>query len=132
VTERSTRYSTWWGIVAIAYSLAIFAGGSLRPSSEPARIDDKLMHALVFAGQYLFFLRATGRFGWTEWRRVGVSASLSLVVGGGLEAWQAILVYRTAEVGDVIADAAGVAAASGVREAVRRWRAPSGGAGIVS
>jgi VanZ family protein len=96
---------------ALLYTFAIFYGGLVRPRGGGPMLPhaDKLMHALAFGLMQLVVFRAL-RF---ELPRLGVRRqnvlALGLVVaaGGALEIAQSFTGYRSAELLDLLADAAG-------------------------
>lgn len=94
------------------YALLIFLVGSLPSSSTGSvRLNDKLMHFLGFALLGALSVRAL-RHLWPGWSTAqlglgGLSGSVSL--GGALELWQGMLMYRSCELLDWAADALGAA-----------------------
>jgi hypothetical protein len=108
--------------LAVAYALGVFVLGSLPAGASVARVNDKVAHAVVFAGQFaLLSLGLSGRapsgVSRLWWGGLG-----ALALGGALELWQSLLPYRQADVWDFAADAGGIALAIGVTWGWRRMR----------
>jgi colanic acid biosynthesis protein WcaH len=99
-------------LLAAAYAIALW---------QPVRAwysdVDKLAHGLVFAGVYAALAWALR---WKPW----ALAALALALGVAVEVHQYFLPGFSASLKDWLADAAGIALASGVHLAWLRWRAP--------
>lgn len=107
---------------ALLYTFAIFYGGLVRPRGGGMAFEhaDKALHAMAFGLMQLVVFRAL-RFELPKlgFRRQNLLA-LGLVVaaGGALEIAQAFTGYRSAELLDLLADAAG----AGLVAAGLAWR----------
>lgn len=96
-------------VLAIAYLIWIFASGSGR-GTQTLAVDDKLLHMVAFALMYFLWFRAFAVMhpSWAYRRCKLASGVTSAAAGALLELWQLLLPYRNAELGDFIADLAGV------------------------
>ncbi len=97
------RLARWWlltglGIVASVLMLA------LARHPPDLHMGDKMQHGLAFAALTVWFC------GVFEVRRYGWIALALLMYGIGIEGLQSLTTYRRAEVMDVVADTAGIAA----------------------
>ena len=104
-------------VPAMLYVVAIFYGGSA-PNPELPEVTlfqaDKMLHFIAFAGMQITMLRAV-RYELEKLafsRQLMLAAVLSTVVGGALELYQLLLPDRSADVLDLIADAAGAFSAA--------------------
>jgi hypothetical protein len=100
---RPLRYSSTWlagGVILVAG--VIF--GSLLPSVSAPVGNDKLMHLCAYLALAVWFggVYRPARYPW-------VAAGL-LALGGGIELVQGRLSYRSMELDDMVANAAGVVA----------------------
>lgn len=97
--------------VALAYLAVTFYLGSTAQVlvAQAFHAQDKLSHLAVFGGMQWSHLAAYEA--WlprVSFRRLRISAVLSAsLVGGLLEAWQALLPHRSAELLDLLADVLG-------------------------
>ena len=66
--------------------------------------DDKWMHGVTFAALAVWY---TGQYARSAYWRLAFGL---LVFGLLIEAWQAMLIYTTAETGDLVADVIGICA----------------------
>lgn len=103
-------------IPAIIYLIAAFYFGSV--NRDPVNLldfdwKDKLMHVLVFGGMHWTHARAGGfvRPDVSYSRIAVVAFCTTTVAGGALELWQFLLPHRSADWGDLAADAVGAAIA---------------------
>ena len=106
---------------ALAYLVGIFVLGSVRFSAAPGHVSDKTAHFVVFGLLVLPMARALRYFGdHPATERLGRGALLSSLAGAALEAWQALLPHRSAELLDWVADTAGAFAVALVVAVVAR------------
>jgi len=111
---------------ALGYLVGIFVLGSVRFSAAPGDVNDKTAHFLVFGLLVLPMARALRYFGDRPIAaRLGRGALLSSLAGALLEAWQALLPHRSAEVLDWVADTAGAFGVALVAAVAVRLAAPS-------
>jgi hypothetical protein len=112
----SSAARSWLGFGArvvplILYTLGIAVGGSWPGGPGKGGVSDKLLHAIVFGGLVPVAFNAAlyyrGRGAWG--RAVGLAVLYSVGLGGVLELWQGLLSYRSRELLDWVADAAGAA-----------------------
>jgi VanZ family protein len=115
---RSGARARLWAALSLAYAMAILAGGTAEVPPGIPGYEDKLAHLVAFAGQYLLVARACAAAGAPRGRQISIAFSAALGLGAGLELWQALLPHRTAELADVVADAAGALAAVVAEEIV--------------
>ena len=110
--DRGRRLHLWAPVVI--YMALIFVGSSIsRPPDLPSAIGDKGAHALLYFGLGALFVRALAGGSWRPFgARTGLRAvAYSTVYGVTDEIHQMFVPPRTAEVADLVADAAGAAAA---------------------
>ena len=116
---------------AWAYALAIMVLGSLpAPPAGPVRMSDKALHFLGFAVLGYLACRAV------RYLKADASAATavlggfaaSALLGGALELWQGVLVYRSCEFMDWVADMLG--AALGAAATAGRWAVSKRGATV--
>ena len=120
---RVDRALSLWGPPVI-YALAIFVSSSLSTvPSPPARLTDKHMHVLAYAGLSLVLLRALSSARWTGVTVATVAqAAIIAVAYGGSDEWhQSFVPGRAAELSDVGADAVGAVLAVAAALGVARW-----------
>ncbi len=100
----------------VGYALAIFAVAALPGASSAAAYPDKVLHALGYAALVAFFAwaRLPGP------RPVAVGFTFAIAHGALVEGMQSLLPWRTAEWGDLAADAVGAGAAALVWSVARR------------
>ncbi len=117
----------WHVVPALLYAIVIFWLGSIHttlsiPQDFIAR--DKLNHFVAFGVLTVLALRALRFEMDTTALRVLITASIGIssITGALLELWQSWLPYRTAEVGDWIADTFGAALAGLLCFLWIRWR----------
>ncbi len=96
-------------LLALAYALAMWA-----PVRDWYRDEDKLAHAVVFAGVYVALAWALR---WKPW----ALAALAWALGAAVEVHQLFLPGFTASLTDWLADAVGIVLASGAHLAWMRW-----------
>lgn len=98
------RSAVGW-MVCAAYVVGVFVAGLLPtdelPMPRSMLSQDKLVHALVFAGLALLIWFATGR------RRPLLSFVSAAALGGLLELAQLLVSYRSADWKDFVADGVG-------------------------
>jgi VanZ family protein len=111
-----------WAILAALYAAAVFVAGSAPTPPSGPEYNDKVLHLLVFGGQYLLVSHARAAAGAPRTRQILAGALVALAIGAALEAWQSLLPYRSADFADLVADAAGVFLAALGEELVRRVR----------
>ncbi len=110
--RRASRIGAFDVWLAFVYGVAIFVMGSL-PSGPASTqlISDKLLHFVGFGLLAALWCRALVKL-WPDvalrWVLLG-GFTVSVLLGGALELWQAVLSYRTCEFLDWIADALGAA-----------------------
>lgn len=107
--SRIGAFDVW---LAFGYALAIFVMGSL-PSGPASTqlISDKVLHFVGFGLLAWLWCRALSKLRpgvALRWVLLGGFA-VSVLIGGALELWQAVLSYRTCEFLDWVADALGAA-----------------------
>lgn len=100
----------------VAFTAAIFVGGSWPQRGGRPGYSDKVLHAIVFG---LLVPFAYGAFGYfaadRSWaRRLTYAFLYSVVLGGLLEVWQGLLRYRSQEMLDWVADAFGALVCAGL------------------
>lgn len=115
-----------WG-PALLYMALIFVVSSMRvdtPVIDAFPLRDKGIHFVEYAVLGFFCAHATLRL-WPEKqlrRTLTLGAFVAAAWGLSDELHQALVPYRYAEVGDLIADALGASAGAGLRGVVHRWR----------
>ncbi len=90
-----------WCLVALVVALSLIPTPTVAPVT--ASYDDKIAHCLAYAMVMGWFAVIAPRASW--WRLAGAVTGLGIA----LEACQAMLPYRTASWGDVLANTLGVA-----------------------
>lgn len=98
------------------YVLAIFAVAALPGSFSAATYPDKALHALGYAA-------LVGLFAWARLpgpHPVAVGLAIAIAHGALVEGMQSLLPWRSAEWGDLAADAVGAGAAALVWSVARR------------
>jgi VanZ like family len=127
------RVSLWAPVVAYAAAIFVFSSVAY-PPSPPAAITDKHVHAALYAGFALVVLRALAG-GWA-WRRnfsrapdrgltvpICLMAIVMAIAYGVTDEWhQSFVPGRTADVTDLLADAAGALTAVTLAWLVSRAR----------
>jgi VanZ family protein len=106
------RLNLWAPV--IVYMALIFAISSIsRPADLPSAIGDKGGHALLYFGLGSLFVRALAGGWWQAFgTRTGFAAvAYSTIYGVTDEIHQVFVPSRTAELADLLADAAGASAA---------------------
>jgi VanZ family protein len=117
-TQQSLGSRHAWGrrlrlwLPVVVYAAGIFAASSMSRPPVPDRLSDKSWHGAAYAGLGLIALRA---FAGAELAGVTVRTSLSAislatVYGASDEVHQMFVAERTADMRDLVADAAGAAA----------------------
>jgi VanZ family protein len=101
----------FWALMAMSAYFA-FAPASPEPAGQ---WGDKLAHLLAFAALALSAAHAYAA------TRMAITAGLLCGWGATIEAIQALLPTRSAELGDLLADALGIAAGLAGAAAARRW-----------
>ena len=100
----------------VAFTAAIFVGGSWPQRGGRPGYSDKVLHAVIFGLLVPFAYAAFGYFtpdrSWT--RRLTYALLYSVVLGGLLELWQGFLRYRSQELLDWVADAFGALVCAGL------------------
>lgn len=100
----------------VAFTAAIFVGGSWPQRGGRPGYSDKVLHAVIFGLLVPFAYGAFGYFtpdrSWT--RRLTYAFTYSVVLGGLLELWQGFLRYRSQELLDWVADAFGALVCAGL------------------
>ena len=113
-----------WGPVAL-YMAVIFALSSMaHPPDLPAVFGDKVGHAVLYFGLGAWFARAFAG-GWFQplTARAAMAAAIcSTLYGVSDEMHQMLVPPRSVELGDVVADAVGSAAAAALMYATSRLR----------
>lgn len=129
--SRPSARGAWaQGSAALYVALVLYSGTrDAGPALLPFHWGDKLMHALAFAGmQTSLWWALRSRYpGWSRRRGLLVALGMSVAVGGLLECVQALLPYRSAEWGDLIADSVGAALAAALLALAGRRGRPSAG-----
>jgi VanZ family protein len=107
-----------WAPVAACMAL-IFALSSMSSPPAPPNVWDKLLHGGGYGVLALVTLRATsgGRLGGLTRRTLAAAWIITTAYGASDELHQAFVPRRSADVLDVVADAAGAAAALGAAHA---------------
>ncbi len=100
----------------IGYGVAIFAVAALPGSSSVAAYPDKVLHALGYAAFVAFV--ACARLPGPH--PIAVGLTLAIAHGAFVEGMQSLLPWRTAEWGDLAADAVGAGAAALVWSVARK------------
>lgn len=109
------RASVFWSFQVWpvwAYAVLIFVLGSLpSPPPGPATLNDKTLHLIGFALLAALACRALrhSRPAWATAKVLSGGFLVSVLAGGALELWQAVLTYRSCELLDWVADAWGAA-----------------------
>lgn len=120
--QRSGRaWASFDVVVAVAYAIVIFVVGSLPGVPAVTQdVSDKVQHTLGFALLAWLWCRALPRLrpAWALGRIAVSSAAITLLIGGALELWQGLLVYRSCELLDWVADGVGAAIGVGVYAAL--------------
>jgi VanZ family protein len=100
---RPLRYSSIWLAGGVIFVAAVVVG-SLMPSVSTPVGNDKAMHLCAYLALAVWFggVYRPARYPW-------VAAGL-LALGGAMELAQGMLTYRSMELDDMLANAAGVAA----------------------
>jgi VanZ family protein len=113
-----------WAPVVVYMALIFAISSNSRPPDLPSALGDKGGHALLYFGLGLLFVRALAG-GWREpfGARKGIAAAAySILYAATDEIHQMFVPPRTAEIGDLLADAAGAIAAVIVAYAARAVR----------
>lgn len=103
------RYHRLWLLLGFGavFAVAIASLVSLNIRVPDIPYQDKLMHAIIYAGLTTWFLQIY--HGWQAW---GIIVLLMLGMGLGIELLQGLTPTRTPEVLDLLANGIGVALAS--------------------
>ncbi len=115
-----------WG-PALLYMALIFVISSMRvdtPVIDAFPLRDKGIHFVEYAVLGFFCAHATLRL-WPEKqlrRTLTLGAFVAAAWGLSDELHQALVPYRYAEVGDLVADALGASVGAALRGVVHRWR----------
>jgi VanZ family protein len=115
----------WLWAPVLAYVTAIFVASSMAlPPGLPAAVSDKALHAMAYAVLALLLIRALsgGRWAGVTGRVALASALLATAYGLTDEVHQAFVPGRSADVRDLVADAAGAIVAAAACLAVARAR----------
>lgn len=100
----------------VAFTAAIFVGGSWPQRGGRPGYSDKVLHAIIFGLLVPFAYAAFSYFtpdrSWL--RRLTYAFLYSVVLGGLLEVWQGLLRYRSQELLDWVADAFGALVCAGL------------------
>lgn len=133
--ERSHRTSGTGGFVlyvlpTVAYAAAILLLGMAPPQGGSGlEGQDKLFHLIAFGVMTLMMTRSV-RFLWPSWRcgrQIVTAAGIAMGLGILLEILQGFTPHRQPELGDIVADLAGVLLmALGLAATARFARATSG------
>ena len=119
---KASRGPWIWLALAGAYAAGVFTLGSLPVGPDLVGAGkDKLWHALAFGIMQLLNFQALGVLG-VEWRgrRALITAwVLTCSLGGLLELWQSLLIYRSAEWADAAANTAGALGVAAVQWTLR-------------
>jgi VanZ family protein len=114
-----TSFRVW---PAVAYAVFIVLMGSL-PVAPPgsAEVSDKTLHFIAFGVMAVLACRALSqlRRGASQAALLAGGFGAAVLLGGGLELWQALLPYRSCELLDWVADSLG--AALGVTSVALVW-----------
>lgn len=93
----------WRAVLIISATAILYLATTSEPYPIPSSDNDKLNHVLAFLQ-----LTIVTRLAWPGFSRLWIVAGL-LAFGVSIEIVQAQLPYRTFAVGDIVADAAGIA-----------------------
>ena len=99
------RYRWFWLLIGVAIILLVVVASlvSLNLYSTQIPHQDKLIHAIVYAGLTAWFMQIY--HGWPAW---GMIMLLMLIMGLSLELLQGLTPSRTPEALDLLADGVGI------------------------
>jgi VanZ family protein len=115
-------FGRWWPV--FVYSAGIFVASSLPGSGLPKSqilAQDKLVHAVVFAGLAALAVRAARRPGRSALTAFTIAWAYATGYGAIDELHQRMTPGRFSDVFDLVADAVGAAVGGGVGAKVMAW-----------